>query len=108
LIYGLKTILETKKNKFDYMNKTNANHFKTFEIKSLWLAPLFPPKDYVGSNFIMAKVVTFNGGKRGQMQKQKTFKRPNLNLIFLPTLFSKILSLHPSFNYENREKIISL
>jgi hypothetical protein len=33
------------KIKFDYMNKTNANHIKTFEIKlSLWLTPLFPPR----------------------------------------------------------------
>ncbi len=28
------------------MNKTNANHIKTFEIKlALWLIPFFPPKD---------------------------------------------------------------
>jgi hypothetical protein len=32
LIYGLKTILETKKIKIDYMNKRNANHIKTLEI----------------------------------------------------------------------------
>jgi hypothetical protein len=45
LIYGLKTILETKKIKFDYMKKTNANHIKTFEIKlALWLVHAFPPK----------------------------------------------------------------
>jgi hypothetical protein len=55
------------------MNYANANHIKTFEIKlALWLAPLFSPQGDVGSNFIVAKMVTF--------------KRPNwlnLNLIFI-------------------------
>jgi hypothetical protein len=32
------------------------------------------PQEDVGSNFIMTKMVTFNGGKRGQMQKQKPLK----------------------------------
>jgi len=38
----------------------------------------------VGSNFIVAKVVTFNGGKGGQGQEAKTFKRPKkpLNKFF--------------------------
>jgi hypothetical protein len=45
LIYGLKIVLETKKTRIDYMNKTNANHIKTFEIKlALWLASLLPPR----------------------------------------------------------------
>jgi len=90
------------------MNKANANHIKTFEIKlALWLAPLLPPKE-------VAKVVTSNGGKGGQGQeaKAKAFKRPNLNLfifaIFLPTLLSKNLSLHSSFNYEKKAKIFFL
>jgi hypothetical protein len=63
------------------MNNANANHIKKIEIKlALWLAPLFSPQGDVGSNFIVAKVVTF--------------KRPNwtnLNLIFLFTLLSKII-----------------
>jgi len=34
------------------MNKRNANHFKTLEIKfSLWLTPFLPPQGDVGSNF---------------------------------------------------------
>jgi hypothetical protein len=33
------------------MNKTNANHITTLEIKlALWLAPFFPPQGDVGSN----------------------------------------------------------
>jgi hypothetical protein len=99
LIYGLKTIFETKKIKIDYMN--NANHIKTLEIKfALWLAPFFSPQGNVGSNFIVVKVVTF-----------KRPNWPNLNLIFLfvflLTLLSKMLSLHLSFIYENNAKIRS-
>jgi hypothetical protein len=63
-----------------------------------------PPQGDVGSNFIVAEVVTSNGGKGGKGKRQ----RPNLNLIFLlfflPILLSKILSLHPSFNYEIKKK----
>jgi hypothetical protein len=43
----------------------------------------------------------------GRNEGKKALKRPNLNLIFLPFLFSKKWSLHPSFNYENRAKIVS-
>jgi hypothetical protein len=56
----------------------------------------------VGSKIIVAEVVTFNGGKGGKGKRQK----PNLNLFFfllfffLPTLLSKLLSLHPSLKYE--------
>jgi hypothetical protein len=62
------------------MNKANANHIKTFEIKlALWLVPLLPPQGDVGSKIIVAEVVTFNGGKGGKGKRQKS----NLNLIFL-------------------------
>jgi hypothetical protein len=51
-----------------------------------------------------------NGGK-GKEAKGKTLDWANLNLIFLfflfLTLLSKIISLHPNFNYENRAKIRS-
>jgi hypothetical protein len=62
----------------------------------------------------VVEIMTSNGVKGGQGQKVKarTFKMPNwpnLNLcfffaIFLPTLLSIFLSLHSSFNYENKEK----
>jgi hypothetical protein len=61
----------------------------------------------------MAEMVTFNGGKWGQRQKgkRKTFRlgqsKSGFFVLLFPTLLLKIISLHPSFNYENRAKIRS-
>jgi hypothetical protein len=61
----------------------------------------------------VAEMVTFNGGKWGKRQKAKNkpFKldqsKSDFFVIFFLTLLSKIISLHPSFNYENKAKIIS-
>jgi hypothetical protein len=50
------------------MNKTNANHIQTLEIKlALWLAPFLPPKE-------VAEVMTSNGGK-GDKSKRRRQKR---------------------------------
>jgi len=72
-----------------------------------------PPQGDVGSNLIVAEMLAFNGGKGGQRQDTKAKAQLaqseyDLFAIFWPTLLSKIPSLHPSFNYENRAKIRSL
>jgi len=71
------------------------------------------PQGDVGFNLIVTKMVTFNGGKGGQTQEanvkaQLAQSKYDIFAIFWPTLLSKILSLHPSFNYENRAKIRSI
>jgi hypothetical protein len=66
LIYGLKTIFETRKIKIDYMNKANANKIKTLEIKLAFVVSSSPcPQGDLDSNLIVAKMLTSNEEKWG-------------------------------------------
>jgi len=56
------------------------------------------PQGDVGSKLIVAKVVTFNGGKWDQSNgKVKAFKKPNLNLSFM--LFCCLLCFQKIYHY---------
>ncbi len=66
MIYGLKTIFETRKIKIDYMNKANANKIKTLEIKLAFVVSSSPcPQGDLDSNLIVAKMLTSNEEKWG-------------------------------------------
>jgi hypothetical protein len=58
----------------------------------------------------VVEMVTFNG-EMGEKAKGKPFRldqsKSDFFVIFFLTLLSKIISLHPSLNYENKAKIIS-
>jgi hypothetical protein len=51
------------------------------------------------------------GGNGGKGKKEKAFRlgqsKSDFFVFLFPTLLSKIISLHPSFNYENTAKIRS-
>jgi len=66
LIYGLKTILETKKKQI-WLHEQNKckPHQNIWNKVGFVVNSSLSPQGYVGSNFIMAKLVTFNGEKRG-------------------------------------------